>query len=266
VRSALRAEGYKLWRRGTLLGVVGSLLVLTVALTIVVFARASGAPPGPGGSLSDLAPPLRALATSDGLSHGFLVTSNFATLIALVFYAQSVGGEYREGTLKVLLSREPRRLHLLAGKLGALSVFFALALAASLVVEVGASVVGAAARGVDTSAWWTSDALGAALGLYARVLVATLVHGLAGACLAIVFRSAVASVGIGFGFLFVGEEVVISAWHDAASWLPHATLHAFVKGGTPDVGLAEGAWVAAAYAAVLLVASGWIWRARDVRS
>ena len=41
--NALHSEWYKLWRRGMVLGVIGTTVGTTCLLTIVIFARASSA-------------------------------------------------------------------------------------------------------------------------------------------------------------------------------------------------------------------------------
>src|SRR5204862_28137 len=96
---------------------------------LVLFGRASTDVPGAsaGQLLSNLSPSLATLSTAAGLVQGLTIAGNFIGLISLVLFAQVIGGEYREGTLKVLLSHEPRRVHLLFGKLLALAGFVAVA-------------------------------------------------------------------------------------------------------------------------------------------
>src|SRR5439155_22542679 len=143
------------------LGVVSTIVGLSSLLTVVIFARASTAAPGAtaGQLLSGLSPSLATLSTSVGLVQGLLTADNFIGLISLIFFAQVIGSEYRQGTLKVLLSCEPRRLQLLAGKFLALAAFVGVAVLVSFAFEVATAVVLASVRGASTSAWWTSDAL-----------------------------------------------------------------------------------------------------------
>ena len=264
--SSLNAEWYKLWRRGMVLGVVGTIIGITSLLTVVIFARASSAAPGAttGQLLSGLSPSLATLSTSVGLVQGLLTADNFIGLVSLVFFAQVVGSEYREGTLKVLLSREPRRLHLLAGKFTALAAFVAVAVLASFAFEVATAVVLASVRGASTSGWWTSDALQNAAGLVARTVAAVIVRGLMGGFLAVLFRAAVPAIGVGLGYTFVADALIVAAWPDGRKWLPHEALVAFAKGGTADLAAGQAGLLIAAYAIVFVVVASALFRSRDV--
>jgi ABC-2 type transport system permease protein len=263
---ALHAEWYKLWRHGTVLGVIGTMVGITCLLTTVIFARASGAAPGAnaGQLLSGLSPSLATLSTGAGLVQGLKTAGNFIELIALVFFAQAIGSEYREGTLKVSLSHEPRRLHLLAGKLLALAAFVAMAVLAAFALQVATAVVLAGARGASTSAWWTGDTLANAAGLVARTIVAVIVRGLMGGFLAVLFRAAVPAIGVGLGYTFVADSLIIAAWPDGRKWLPHDVLVAFAQGGKAGLAAGQAGALTAAYALVFLVVAGALFRSRDV--
>src|SRR5438067_12619359 len=116
---ALRSEWYKLWRRGMVIGIIGSMAAIAILAVVLVFANAHApAPPSPAGGPGG-GPRERGLPTTDDLAkNGFTSVFQFAAgllgVISLVLFAQAIGSEYRDGTLKVLLSREPRRLVLLA--------------------------------------------------------------------------------------------------------------------------------------------------------
>lgn len=264
--SALHAEWYKLWRRGMVLGVIGTMVGITCLLTIVIFARASSAAPGAnaGQLLSGLSPSLATLSTSVGLVQGLTTAGNFIGLIALVFFAHVVGSEYRDGTLKVLLSLQPRRLHLLAGKLLAMAAFVAVAVLAAFAFQVATAVVLAGARGASTSAWWTSDTLRNATGLVARTVAAVIVRGLMGGFLAVLFRGAVPAIGVGLGYTFVADALIVAAWPDARKWLPHEALVAFAQGGKAGLATGQAGVLTAAYAIVFVVVAGALFRSRDV--
>ena len=264
--NALHSEWYKLWRRGMVLGVIGTTVGTTCLLTIVIFARASSAAPGAtaGQLLSGLSPSLASLSTSVGSVQGLKIAGDFIGLISLVFFAQVIGSEYRDGTLKVLLSHEPRRLQLLAGKLTALAAFVAVAVLAAFAFEVATAVVLAGARGASTDAWWTNDALQNAIGLAARTIAAVIVRGLMGGFLAVLFCAAVPAIGVGLGYTFVADALIVALWPDGRKWLPHEALVAFVKGGTADLAAGQAGLLIAAYAIVFLVIAGALFRGRDV--
>ena len=264
--SALHAEWYKLWRRGMVLGTIGTMVGITCLLTVVIFSRASDAAPGAtsGQLLSNLSPSLAALSGSAGLVQGLLIAGNFIGLISLVLFAQAIGSEYRDGTLKVLLSHEPRRLHLLAGKLLALAAFVAVAVLAAFAFEVATAVVVASVRGASTSAWWTSDALQNAAGLLVRTVAAVVVRGLMGGFLAVVFLGAVPAIGVGLGYTFVADALIVAAWPDAKDWLPQEALVAFAQGGKGGLATDQAGLVIAAYAIAFLILAGALFRNRDV--
>lgn len=264
--SAFHAEWYKLWRRGMVLGVVGTIVGITSLLTVVIFARASSAAPGAttGQLLSGLSPALATLSTSVGSVQAFKIAGDFIGLISLVFFAQVIGSEYRDGTLKVLLSHEPRRLHLLAGKLIALAAFVAVAVIAAFAVEVATAVVLAGARGAPTSEWWTSEALQNATSLLARTVVAVIVRGLMGGFLAVLFCGAVPAIGVGLGYTFVADALIVAAWPDGTKWLPHDALVAFAQGGKGGLAVGQAALLIGAYAILFVVVAGVLFRSRDV--
>ena len=261
--SSLHAEWYKLWRRGLVLGVIGTMVTITCTLTIVIFARATATPAASAGQLlSGLSPTLASLSAGAGLVQALQISGNFIGLISLVFFAQAIGSEYRDGTLKVLLSREPRRLHLLAGKFVALAAFVAVAVLAASAAEGVTALVLASARGADVSAWWTSPALQNALGLVGRTVIDAIVRGLMGGFLAVVFRAAVPAIGVGLGYTFVADALIVAVWPDGKQWLPHDVLVAFAKGGTTD--LVQDGLVIGAYAAMFIAVSAGLFRSRDV--
>ena len=264
--TSVQAEWYKLWRRGMVLGTIGTMVAITCLLTIVIFARASSEAPGAsaGQLLSNLSPSMATLSTGTGLVQGLVIAGNFIGLISLVLFAQVIGSEYREGTLKVLLSHEPRRLHLLAGKLLALAAFVTVAVLAAFAFEVATAVVVAGARGASTSEWWTSDALQNAAGLVARTIAAVIVRGLMGGFLAVVFLGAVPAIGVGLGYTFVADALIVAAWPDARNWLPQEALVAFAQGGKGGLATDQAGLVIAAYAISFVVIAGALFRNRDV--
>ena len=164
----------------------------------------------------------------------------------------------------MLLSREPRRLAVLAGKLVAISAFVGIAILAAFVAQTATASIVSAARGLSTSAWWTADGWQNAAGVVARAWIACLVRGLLGAMMAILFRSAAPAIGVGIGYLLVGEGLIFLVWRDATKWLPNFVLGTFTAGGSSTQSLAEVSLLLAAYAAgFLLVAGATFWR-RDV--
>src|SRR5439155_13169739 len=118
---------------------LGSMAAISILAVVLVFANAQApaqAPTRPGGA----GPGERGLPTTDALARdGFTGVFQFAAgllgVVSLVLFAQAIGSEYREGTLKGLLSREPRRLVLLAAKLVAMAAFLAVGVVAAFSLQ-----------------------------------------------------------------------------------------------------------------------------------
>lgn len=253
MRRALRAQLLVLRRPLVLGALLGVLPVLAAVATALSFATADAAPgplaPGerPGLLLSALAEP-------DGMTAGFAATSSFLGMLVLVLFLSTTAGEHTRGTLRVLLTREPRRLRLLAGQLGALLLLTWAALALALICSVATSFVAAGIRDVPTDAWFSFDAVRAASGDYARAVAAISGYGLLGAALGSVVRSVPLALGIGIAWFGPFEHLVQDAWAEAGRWFPGLLLEALAAGGTSQAGLARavllGGLLVAAAAAV----------------
>lgn len=247
----VRAEWCRLMRRGSLLG-AGVVVALGTVAASVIFGQAAIKP--------DPAQPqavaIALLEAPDGLVQAFGFASQIVGAASLVLFARSVTTDYQQGTLKVLLTREPRRLVFLAGKGVAMAAFVVAAVLATVVAMVVTAMIAAATRGFDLSAWWSLEGF-AAIGLGTLRLAATaLVWGLVGTALGTTLRSAGAAIGIGIGVLAIGGHIVERFFTNASEWFPSLVLAAFTVGGTPAVSLALSGIVAAAYAVGLAIVAG----------
>lgn len=226
---AFWSELRKIARPGVLAGTGGTMIGLASLVTVVFFALAkdelSMADLVRGGILKST------LAGRGGLTVAFAQSGQLLGVVALVLFAQSFAQEYTLGTLKVLLSREPRRPRLLLGKLAALGVF---SVAAVLVAALVASLVAlamAAGRGIPTAAWFTADGWQSNLLVMLRAATACLVWGLMGTVLAVLLRSAAPAIGIGVSFVLIGEPILALVLKDNARYLPGQALQAFATWG-----------------------------------
>ncbi len=279
---AFKSEAYKLRRRGILLGSFGLIVGLSVLIAVILFATAqpqeqivadaidnAGQPRGGGGPGISF----ETLEKADGFTTAFQFAGSLITIVALVLFAQNVGSEYGLGTLKVLLSHEPRRVRLLSGKLAALATLVVLAVLAAFVVQTLVVIAMAKARGIDMTLWWDAQALlnGALLAL--RAAAAAIVWGLFGTLLATVFRAAPPAIGIGIAYSLLVETILALVLKDLTKWLPGNALSSFVGWGTSADPSATNllpplyaAVVASGYAvAFVAAASILLWR-RDVTS
>jgi hypothetical protein len=190
--------------------------------------------------------------------------ANFIVVVSLVLFAQSVGSEYGWGTLRVVLSREPRRWAVLGGKLAAMTAFIGIAVAAAAAVEVGFATLYASIRHFDMGAWWTLKGFGAMAGAILRVWFTATVWGTFGMLLALALRTAAPAIGIGIGYTFVVENLLGIWWKDGDKWLPGQLLIAFNQGGTDRVSLLVAGLLLVSYATVFLLGGATLFHRRDV--
>jgi len=260
IMNAIRAEWARLMSRNMFLG--GIVLVALGALTtLIVFTQAGTGTPGtpdPGGiSLSTLGGP-------KGIVQSLQFTGTLMGAISLVLFARTVTTEYQNGTLKVKLAREPRRLVLLSAKFLAMALFVAASLVAAFVAIVAVASIVGGVRGIDTSQWWTGDGIVESLLGLLRLLLASLVWGLFGFALGTILRSGGAAIGIGLGGLLIGGHIGERFWADAGRWLPDQVLAIFTIGGTDAVSMAYASLIVAVYAIVLSSASAFGFARGDV--
>jgi ABC-2 type transport system permease protein len=263
---SFRSEWTKTWRRWMVVGGIGLMAAFCVFAVSVFFLNASKdvtkETPQPNGPpkfpFSMLADPEAPVGSISGFAGGFIA------VVALVLCAQSMGSEYGWGTLRVLLSREPRRWRILGGKLLAMCAFLGVAVFVSFVVEIGFAILFAVLREVDMSAWGTADAFLAGSGAFLRVWFSASVWGAFGMTLAILFRSAAPAIGFGIGYTFVVENLIAFFWDDGDKWLPGQLLGAFNDGGTARASLLVSGLLLASYAAFFVLVSGYVFQKRDV--
>ncbi len=257
--NVVRSEWTKLMRPGLLIGGAGALVGLGVLGTLMVFSLAQHGPAGPG--------PVQGadmLELSDGFVCSFVFSSQILGATSLVLFARVVTADYAQGTLKVLLAREPNRTRLLAGKYVATALFVATALLVAVAVMLVVATVTAAQRDLAIEAWWTAEGWGTmALG-FLRLEASTLVWGLFGFALGAIVRNGAAANGIGIGAIAIGGHLTEMFWDDAGKWLPDLVLGAFAMGGNDAIGLGNAGLVTALYAVVLAAAAGFAYNRGDV--
>lgn len=218
---------------GALLGLLPLVAVVATALAFATADEVSG-PLEPGERPGLLLP---ALAEPSGMTAGFGATSSFLGVLVLVLFLSSMAGEHTRGTLRVLLTREPRRLRLLAGQVSALLLVTWAALALALACSVATAFVAAGLRDVPTDAWLSLDAVRAAAEDYARAAAAATGYGLLGAAVGSVLRSVPVALGVGLAWFLPFEHLVQGAWADAGRWFPGLLLEALAAGGTAETSL-----------------------------
>jgi ABC-2 type transport system permease protein len=254
-----RAELLKLRRRRVAVAVAAGALAFAAVATTVVFLSATDgrAPAGRGATLASL-------GRAGGATEAFSLGVSGAGILALVVFIANVASEFSQGTFRTLLMRQPRRVGLLAGKMAALLVLAAIALAVAELLTVAASAAIAPSQDVSTAAWLSLDGLGAAAGDYARALFLVAAWGTLGMAVAVLVRSIPVALAIGIAWSGPFEHLVVDGWSAAAQWFPGLLLEALAVGGTADVSVARSLVLVALYAALAGGAAALVFARRDV--
>ncbi len=262
--NSFHAEWLKLKRPAVILGAGGALVLLACLAVVLTFAAASadvGPPP-----LNN--PPLLSttaeLATAAGISRGFVIAAGFIGILVFVLFTASVAGEFSQGTLRALLTRQPRRTPLLIGKLGALLVASALTLAVALAASIALSFALAAVRGISTTNWLTSSGAAEAGRAYRDTLLTVVLFAILGTALGLIVRSTVPAVAIGVGWMMPLVHIVQGVWADAGRWFPGLLLNAITRSGTDLASYDRSVLLGLIYTAALALVGAASFLRRDV--
>jgi ABC-2 type transport system permease protein len=249
---SFRSELVKLRRPGILLGGGTALAAFTALATVLTFSTATVTSKPAQGSRYPTAT-LAELAGPNGLTRGFANAAGLVGILVFVLFLTNMTAEYGLGTIRILLTRQPRRARLLAGKLLALLAVTAAAMAAAEVFSAAVALLAARARGISTGHWFVLSALGHAAANYADALIAVALFGIAGQALAVLTRSTALALGIGLAWLLPLENIVQNSWAGAVHWLPGLLFGAVARGGTTGVSYSAAIMLALAYGALALV-------------
>jgi ABC-2 type transport system permease protein len=260
MRRAFLAELGRLLRRRVLVGAAITILVFAVGGAAVVLAAAA-----PASRTGGAAPRLtvEALSGAGGGTEVFRFAVAFAGTLTFVVFVGLFALELARGTFRTMLLRQPRRIRLLAGKLGAMVAFTGAALAVTEVVMWVAALVEAPAFGVSTSAWTSLDALTAGLGDLGTVLVWATGYAVLGMTVALLLRSVPLALAVGIAWAGPMEHLLADAWAPAQRFFPGLLLEAVGQGGTTEVSFSRAMATALGYVAVAAVVSAVTFSRRD---
>jgi ABC-2 type transport system permease protein len=263
---SLHAELLKLRRPAVLYGAAGAMLGFAVLATILTFATASSAPTAPASSVGGaaLGSTVGQLGQPGGLTRGFTIAAGFIGLLVFVLFTTSMTSEYSLGTIRVLLTRQPRRGLLLAGKLLALLAFVAVLLLAAELVSGASAIALAHVRDISTADWFTADGVAQLAGDYANAVLTATVFGAVGIAVGVFCRSTPIALGIGLAWLGPLEHILQLNWSGAARWFPGLVFDAVASGGTAITSYERAVIMAVAYAGLALVAGTVSFLRRDV--
>lgn len=245
--NVIAAELRRLVRRSALLGAL-AMIAIGVLTTAIIFSQAQDAKSSSPGVVQ----------TSVLESHdGMVATYGFASLILgagfLVIFSRAVTNDYQYSTLKVLLTREPRRLVFAGGKFVAITVFATAVLALIALAMLATAATIAGIRGLDLSDWWTSSGMADSLLGFMRLWSACMVWGIYGFLLGTLLRGAGAAIGVGIGSFALGGHLLENFVDNAAEWFPSLVMAVFVVGGTDGIPLASAAVMTTIYATIFAV-------------
>lgn len=219
--------------------VLGGILVAYGALIVLVLGTVLVAPQGTAGAAGLLAP-LR----HDAVGFVASILTSIATLLLVIFAAQSVGQEFARGTLRLLLLSGARRRDVPLAKLVFLA-FAALVLAAFVAMASAAAVLVFAALAKEDL--YNGGPQELAL-LLVRVFAALLAWGAIATGTTLATRSLGMGIGATVGGLVVGDVLrgLLAAMGSAGLWasraLPNAAIGALAPGG--EIAASDWAWIA----------------------
>lgn len=259
---SFRAELVKLLRRRVLAVTAVASVVFALGGAAVVLAAAGPAAstrPGRGTGTT-----VESLSRAGGGTEVFATAVAFAGVFVFVLFIGAVATEFSRGTIRTMLLRQPGRLRLLAGKVGALLAFGAAALAVTEVLTWAAALVLAPTADVATGAWLSAEGFGAGVTDLAMVVFWLTGYAVLGTALAVVARSVPVALGVGIAWAGPIEHLVQEAWAPASRLFPGLLLEAFVAGGTAEVGALRAFLTVAVYVVAAAALAGVVFARRDV--
>ena len=259
----VRSEMIRLRRRGVVVGWTSLPVLFTVLVVFVMFQVVD-----PAGGTSTAAPGVAfpaadALRNASGLTAGLSAASSFLGVVTLAFWALTTAADSSTGWVRVLVSAEPRRWRLLAGK------WIALAAATDVVVVIVVVVDLVAAPAASSAGGWSPDAWGTDVGAVVTTAAVNLylslvVWGTVGLALACLTRSAGIAIGVGLGWVLLVEAVVTALSAGLGRWLPGTTLNALAAGGSPDLSYGGAAGMGALFVVAAMLTAGVVFTRRDI--
>ncbi len=260
---SFRSELVKLHRASIIFGGGGALAGFTVLATVLTFTTATVAARPATGSRYPAAT-FAGLARPNGFTLGFANAAGLLGILVFVLFLTSMTTEYGQGTLRVLLSRQPRRARLLTGKFCALLTVVAAAMAAAELLSAAVAIPLAHGRGIATADWFTASGLGHAAANYVNSLLAVACFAAIGFALGVLLRSTPLALAVGLAWLLPLENIVQNSWTGATHWLPGLLFGAVARGGTTSVSYQAAVALALGYALIAAIAGMASFLRRDV--
>jgi ABC-2 type transport system permease protein len=261
VTAVIRAELQRSTRRRSLvLALLFAVAFATVA-TVTVFSSVSDrldpSNNGQGATFADL-------VASGGGTKAFAVGTSFGGFLVFVVFIGLMAREFSEGTFRALVLREPNRRRVIVGKVVGLLLVAAGIVAVAEAASFVWSLVLAPSQDISTSAWFSLDGLGAALGDFGTVMLGVVGWAVFGTTLAVIFRSAPVALAVGFAWAGPFENIVSDSWSTGNRVFPGRLLAAVIQGGTTEVSFGRAVATSLLYVAVAATVSLVLVSRRDV--
>jgi len=246
---ALRAESIKLASLRSTWWTLGITAALSVGIALLIAAAASGS----GGMGDDTAGVMAIVAPMQ-----------FTMMVAGIFGAIAITGEYATGMIRSTLTAEPRRGAVLLAKAVAVTLFLVITVLLSTVIAVAVTTPIFGDEGID----WSEPARSVVPLAYSLLAMAS--FGLLGLGWGFIIRSGAGAIAATIGVLFVAPIVVNlffiggEAWQwivDLGTYLPMSAAQVLTTPGAEDLPTALVTIIAWPTAALL---GGWLLlRSRD---
>ena len=256
-----KAELVKLKRPSLSLSTLAAVLFITGLTTSLLFLLVDS-PQGNGREGIRISRETLALPT--GLSLSFSNAAGLLGIVALCIFAAQTAQEYTYGTLRNLLVRQPSRMKILVGKLGAMKLFAIVMVLLAGVVTFALSYLFAGVKSISTQSWSTSDARTAALQTFLNVIIATIGYGIFGMILGLLFRSPISAISIGVIWNLIVEGLLSVFVKDLAKYFPGQLLSVVASGGSKDISYKYALFTSYGFLLTGLLFVAFLFKRRDV--
>jgi ABC-type transport system involved in multi-copper enzyme maturation permease subunit len=230
--NVLRGELIKLRRPSLSISTIAAVTFVTGLVTSLLFLLVDS-PRGNGERGIRIDRDVLSLPTGASLS--FSNSAGLLGIVALCIFAAQTAQEYTYGTLRNLLVRQPSRMKILLGKLGAMKLFAIAMVTFSGVLAILLSYLLAGVKDISTSAWSTTDARSAIVQGFVNVLLATIGYGIFGMILGLLFRSPISAISIGVIWNLIIEGLLSAFVKNIDRYFPGQLLSTVAQGGSDKI-------------------------------
>lgn len=259
--NVLRGELIKLRRPSLSISTIAAVTFVTGLVTSLLFLLVDS-PSGNGERGIRIGRDVLTLPTGASLS--FSNSAGLLGIVALCIFAAQTAQEYTYGTLRNLLVRQPSRMKILLGKLGAMKLFAIAMVTFSGVLAISLSYLLAGVKDISTAAWSTADARSAIAQGFVNVLLATIGYGIFGMILGLLFRSPISAISIGVIWNLIIEGLLSAFVKNIDRYFPGQLLSTVAQGGSDKISYQYALITSYSFLLAGLVIVAFLFKKRDV--